>query len=61
MSTLLLTLIVFGVAMAVMAVGYIITGRCLRGSCGGPSVTGSTGEQVCGYCGRKKEDSAEKN
>lgn len=34
----LITLVVFGVAIAAMAVGLILSGRCLHGSCGGPEM-----------------------
>lgn len=37
MQTLILTFIVFLVAVLAMVVGVIITGRSLKGSCGGPS------------------------
>lgn len=33
-SIFLGTLVVFGLAIAAMAVGVIFSGRCLRGSCG---------------------------
>ena len=35
MSTFLGTLLVFGIAMAAMAAGVMLTGRSLKGSCGG--------------------------
>lgn len=34
----LITLVAFGLAIAGMAVGVIFSGRCLRGSCGGPEL-----------------------
>ena len=37
METLLLTLAVFLVAVLAMVAGVLITGRSLKGSCGGPS------------------------
>jgi hypothetical protein len=37
MQTLLLTLAVFLVAVLAMVAGVLITGRSLKGSCGGPS------------------------
>jgi len=37
MATLLLTIVVFLVAVLAMVVGVLITGRSLKGSCGGPS------------------------
>ena len=36
MTTFLLTLSLFGVAMAAMAIGVILSDRKLHGSCGGP-------------------------
>lgn len=35
MQTILLTILLFAVVMAAMAVGAIFSGRSLRGSCGG--------------------------
>ena len=37
MSTLLLTFAVFLAAVLAMVAGVLITGRSLKGSCGGPS------------------------
>jgi hypothetical protein len=37
MQTLILTFVVFLVAVLAMVVGVLITGRSLKGSCGGPS------------------------
>jgi hypothetical protein len=51
METLLLTFIVFAVAVLAMVAGVLITGRSLKGSCGGPSCKCTvTGENVheCG-------------
>lgn len=39
MATLLLTFVFFLVAVLAMAAGVIVTGRSLKGSCGGPSCT----------------------
>jgi len=53
---LLFTLTAFAVAMLIMAVGVIFSGRCLRGSCGGPDVWGPDGEPLsCATCPRRKE------
>ena len=47
----LLTLGGMVILMAMMAVGVILGGRCLRGSCGGPDVSGPTGESLtCHTC-----------
>jgi hypothetical protein len=40
-----------GGAVAAMAIGQSLSGRCMRGSCGGPAVTGPDGERVsCANC-----------
>lgn len=50
METLLLTVVLFGVIVAVMAVGVMLSGRSLRGSCGGPSCVCKTEGKVPGRC-----------
>jgi hypothetical protein len=53
---------VFGVAFVLialaagaMALGSRMTGRCLRGSCGGPQAHGPGGEKVsCAGCPNRK-------
>ena len=43
--------------MAIMAVGVILDGRCLRGSCGGPDITSPDGESLaCATCPRRKTE-----
>jgi hypothetical protein len=37
MPTLILTFVVFLLAVLAMVVGVLVTGRSLKGSCGGPS------------------------
>ena len=37
MTTLILTFVLFAVAVLVMTAGVLISGRSLKGSCGGPS------------------------
>ena len=55
-AILLFTLTVFAAAMLIMSVGVIFSGRCLRGSCGGPDVLGPDGEPLsCATCPRRKE------
>lgn len=55
-SILLITLAVFLLAMLIMSVGAIFSGRCLRGSCGGPEVFDANGEPLsCAACPRRKE------
>jgi hypothetical protein len=58
MQTLILTLVVFLVAVLAMVVGVLITGRSLKGSCGGPSCECvADGEDIL-ECG-KAEDGGE--
>ena len=55
MVLFLLTLGGVAIVMAIMAVGVMLDGRCLRGSCGGADVTGPAGESlVCATCPRRK-------
>ena len=54
LQTILLVFVAFGLAMAMMAVGVIFSGRCLRGSCGGTPVFGPDGEPItCATCPNK--------
>lgn len=46
-----LAAVLIGAAVVAMAVGFIVRGRCLRGSCGGPEVLGPDGEKIsCSDC-----------
>jgi len=55
-AILLFTLTVFAAAMLVMSVGVLFSGRCLRGSCGGPDVLGPGGESLsCATCPRRRQ------
>ena len=56
MTLFLLTTLVIGIIMAIMAVGVVFSNRCLRGSCGGPDVLGPDGEPLsCETCPRRRE------
>ncbi len=56
MEIILISFAVFALVMLLMAVGFIIRGKCLRGSCGGPSVLSADGaELTCGSCGKTKK------
>lgn len=56
MALVLLTIGVIAVAMLAMAVGVLLSNRCLRGSCGGPEVVGPDGDPLsCAACPRRKE------
>jgi hypothetical protein len=51
MPVFLITLVVFGLAIASMAVGVILSGRCLHGSCGGPELRARDGLSLrCLFC-----------
>ncbi|MDA1093194.1 MAG: hypothetical protein O3A25_07990 [Acidobacteria bacterium] len=55
MATFLLTLGGMVLIMAIMAVGVVFNGRCLRGSCGGPDAVGPDGEPLnCATCPNRK-------
>ncbi len=57
MGLFLLTLSGMAIVMAIMAVGVLLDGRCLRGSCGGADVTGTDGESLaCATCPRRKTE-----
>lgn len=52
---ILITIIGMGLIVAAMSVGVLLSGRCLRGSCGGPEVLGPNGESLtCASCPRRK-------
>ena len=58
MVLFLLTLGVMLLLVAFMAVGLVLNGRCLRGSCGGPELAGPAGEPLtCIACPRRKKPS----
>lgn len=51
---------IFGLAFAAMAIGVMLSGRCLRGSCGGPGVTGPDGARVsCANCPNRRKSHAD--
>lgn len=50
MQTLLLTFAVFVVVVLAMAVGVVLTGRSLRGSCGGPDCVCESEGKPLGSC-----------
>ncbi|MBI4557642.1 MAG: (Na+)-NQR maturation NqrM [Candidatus Hydrogenedentes bacterium] len=60
LTIFIITLIVFGIAMLIMAIGVMFSRRCLHGSCGGEGVIGPDGELVtCPDCPRRKEKAAQ--
>jgi hypothetical protein len=57
---LLLSIVVVGAAMAAMAVGVVLSNRCLRGSCGGPEVLGPDGQPLsCDACPARRREACE--
>lgn len=51
-----LTIGVFGLVMLAMSVGVLLSGRCLRGSCGGPDIVGPDGESLlCATCPKRRD------
>jgi hypothetical protein len=57
---ILLTIVVFGLAMLGMAVGAMFSNRCLRGSCGGPEVLGPDGDPIsCDTCPLREKAKSE--
>ena len=51
----LITLAVFGLAVAAMAVGVIFSGRCLHGSCGGAELRTRDGLSLrCMVCPNRR-------
>lgn len=50
-AVILLSICVVGLVMLAMAIGAMFSGRCLRGSCGGPEVLGADGQSLsCSAC-----------
>ena len=56
METLLLTFVVFLLAALAMAVGVMVTGRSLKGSCGGPSCTCAAEGKDITECSESDDD-----
>jgi len=55
-----LALLVIGGAIAAMAIGVMFRRPCLRGSCGGPAVTGPDGESLsCSDCPNRNKKAAD--
>ena len=56
MTLFLITVVIIAVLMAIMAIGVILKGRCLVGSCGGEAIYGPDGELLnCAHCPVRKE------
>ena len=60
MTLYLITFLFFGLAVAAMAVGVMVTGRGIKGSCGGMNnLTDGSGKQSCSICGATYDEQAE--
>ena len=56
---LLAAVAIVGLAVLGMALGVMTTGRCLRGSCGGPAVRLADGRALsCADCPNRKKQTA---
>lgn len=57
MGIFLLSLALIAVVMLAMSVGVVLSGRCLRGSCGGPEASGAGGEPLaCATCPNRSRE-----
>ena len=54
MTTLFLTLGLFGTCFLLMGIGFVIRGMVLKGSCGGAASV--LGEESCGGCAKKERE-----
>jgi len=61
MQTFFVTLVLFVAFIFLMAVGYILAGKRIKGSCGGMNnlVTGDDGKERCSLCGISYEEQVE--
>ena len=50
METLFLTFVLFAVAVLIMTAGVLISGRSIKGSCGGPSCKCNADGKDIGSC-----------
>ena len=56
MTLFLLPAFIIGIAMLIMGIGLALTGRCLRGSCGGPQVLDADGQALtCAACPNREQ------
>jgi hypothetical protein len=55
--TIVLTLVLFATFMSAMGIGVMLSGRALRGSCGGPTIHDANGDPLsCGACPKKEQE-----
>ena len=54
LKIILATLVIVGLALLGMAIGVMLTGKRIKGSCGGiGAAMNEKGERVCGICGQE--------
>ena len=54
---ILIVVALFALVMLGMAVGVLVQGKCLRGSCGGPDILDGNGESIlCATCPNREDD-----
>lgn len=54
---IVVTVVAFALVMLAMAVGVMFSGKCLRGSCGGPDIVGADGESLlCATCPNRPDE-----
>ncbi len=59
MGMFIAAITVFALAVLIMSIGVVFSGRCIRGSCGGEEVIGPDGELLnCDTCPVRKEREA---
>lgn len=61
MKIFLFTLSAFGIAVVGMAIGVILSNRCIKGSCGGIGALFGSDFNACDLCEKKDECDAAKN
>lgn len=59
MQTFLLTALIFGLAMAAMAVGVIFSNRTLKGSCGGTGLDCTCSDEARRECALAAEHASD--
>ncbi len=59
MLDILFTLVIFVACFALLAVGYIVAGKKIKGSCGGIGIQYKGEDIECGVCGKKGDEIAQ--
>jgi hypothetical protein len=60
LMVILITVAAFAIAMLMLGVGVMLTGKCIRGTCGGDEVVDAAGEDLrCPTCPSKNKEPGE--